>query len=266
MKKNKTAPFLERIEWDFTQIEDCKLDVAAMWEYGRTCKSVRKSTVDFLETAVDGTTIRQHLIQEDSSIYSVMTARLGELASSKKISKNAVGRMIELIEFIVENRRIDFPAPWITEKLKLQKMPALNAASRLAIHSLVREPNYCDKLIRAATAEHNFWSAGETFVMVIELDGKVEILISEFSKWVRKEAKKHPRKLGQPTQAQTYPLKCLSAYRLNQAGFTFSRAQEFIRKHNDGGRLIPVFADASGWTDALQYARRKIKNLASNPE
>jgi hypothetical protein len=271
MRKTRSTPFLDRAEWDFTKIQDHELTEAAVWEYGRTCEDFRKTAVALLETVVDGLTIRQRLglhikNPEDLSVFPILTKIIGELCSLKKVPRPVLESILAIFEIMATSGRADFPAPWTAVKRRERELLEPDNSPLLEIHSLLTEQNICDKIRQnAISAPKNYFGLiDDTFVMVIKRNGKVERLISEFSKWVRKEAKKeHPRKLGQPAHAPTHPLKCLSAYRLNQAGFTFSQAQDFIHQHYDSSRLVPLFAEASGWSDALRFARQKIKNLAS---
>ncbi|MDR3456251.1 MAG: hypothetical protein P4N60_02305 [Verrucomicrobiae bacterium] len=265
MKKVKKSPALERAEWDFRQIEDHALKAATMWEYGRSCDNLNKSVVLFLETKIDGVKIRQHVAQGGQSSCGVFFKAIPELIASNIISKDCFDRILDLSLFMLSNGHADFPAPWTAVKHRKPKPWTPNDSHILEIYSYLNNREICDKKLQEKIDEPEFLASDNcTYLMEIKWDANVDKIMAQFSKWVRAEAKNHPRPLGQQAQAYTHPLKCLSAYRLQQAGYTFPTAQEFLRKYNDGGRLVPVYANASGWSDAISFARKTLEKLASN--
>jgi hypothetical protein len=299
MNKSKGEPYLERAQWDFTQIGDSALPNATLWEYARTSEIVRKLAATWLDSSFNGKRIRDHL--RPKALAKVRKCLKLNLWYSEfdESSKVPVGfwDLQKLFQF-----RADFPAPWaslkVEEQTKVEDKEKLFkefeiVPLRQLIEEITSEPSAL--LVRRDGGWHeepletllgDFGKKRRTvfdseFGLFINWKGddgqglRAKFLISEFSKWVRKEIKKHPRKLGKQTHTPTYDLKCLAAYRLNQAGFTFNEAQVLIGKQPDAqelihkdtafGRLIPAYADPAGWSDALSHARRKLKELAFVP-
>jgi len=279
MKKSPAK--LDQSEWDFRQIDDMALPDATTYEYARTSDKLRPAICAWLETDIEGRPARDRmndwnqLCRKHGGRPPITDAGIAKLHRMKaeafkfgysEIENLAVAHVIEL--------RPDFPAPWMAFPIRYEKNPN---ASRIAVNPLAVE--YEEIIERARSGENvmdmlesmraAYQSPTAHFVLDINWvghDGRgvtVESVIADFSKWVREEAKNHKLKRGKSSQAQTELLKCLAAYRLSKAGYTYPAAYELLRSKSDGGRLVPIYEDASGWSDAISKARKELSRIES---
>lgn len=259
MNRNPQLPPSE--EWDFRQIDDLALPHATLYEYARSTKGLRARIVSWLGTKIKRRTVREHLLA----------------AAEKKSDKHLIDRVpvpirgqilhgtfcaefpYELMELIFESRP-DFPAPWLRCPLKYERNSQF---SRILCRPMVSTIRHLKKVPNLADAfERSDPKFGYHYHLTVDWEGATtQEIIQHLEKWVRAEAKRHVSKRGAPSQAQTWKLKALAALRLRRADFTYAKAQEALRRFSDGNRLVPTFANADGWTDAITRATRELARL-----
>jgi hypothetical protein len=275
MPKRDRAPKLPRSEWDFTQIDDLALADATTYEYARSSDRLRSALCHWLEVSIDGRKVREYI---HARLLLVHNGVESSWISKSQLASRAISRRIECacspevseqweIFHLIQEKRPDFPAPWTSFQMRYAP-----------------NPNYSTVIIKplwvTIGATFEALSAGDTLDEIEDRyrrvgghslkinwgdSPNVEKIIADFAEWVRGEARHHPRPRGKSAQSPVDPLKWLAAYRLSRAGYTFEAAQEFLRPHNDGGRLVPIYSDKSGWSDAIRRAKARIQRLDLSP-
>jgi hypothetical protein len=98
----------------------------------------------------------------------------------------------------------------------------------------------------------------------------IEEIVADFEKWLRAEVKrtKPKMRIGRAAKVEqaAYPLKCLAALRLRRAGFTYEAAAEALQKiavTKEDAWFIPCFENAKSWTQAIQFAEKKLAEIYS---
>jgi len=229
--------FPPREEWDFSAIDDVVLKPAIIYEYARTSSLIRSSLCACLDSKIKGRTIRDHLLD------SVKAGHSPDDKISDKVDEAVGGVKNDVLLLIVSTMKPDFPKPWSSFSVKYRRDPAF---------SRVREKTLFSPMVGGTRHIFDiYWS-----------EASIDEIVSDFEKWLRKEAKVHhemkPR--GRPGQLQQEPLKWLVAYRLQKAGFTFERAQEALRSRT-GCWSLPRYADKSGWSHAITHAKSYLADL-----
>ena len=236
--------FPPREEWDFSAIDDPALRHATTYEYARTSSLIRRRLCAYLDSKINGKRIRDHIFD------AIKAGRWPDEEISEKVDE-MVGRNNSLY-FTILTMKPDFPKPWLssTIKIKYRRDPAFSRVKEL-------------QFIPGATTLNYPMRGRTSHILDIYWKGaNIDEIVSDFEKWLRKEAKVHhemkPR--GRPGQLQGAPLKWLSAYRIQEAGFTFERAQDALKSRTVNWSL-PRYADKSGWSQAITHAKAYLADL-----
>ena len=229
--------FPPKEEWDFSSIDDLMLQHAIIYEYARTSSLIRSSLCACLDSKINGRKIRDHLLD------SVKAGHSPDDKISDKVDEAVGGVENRALSLIILKMKPDFPKPWPSFSVKYRRDPDF---------SRVREKTLFSPMVGGTRHIFDiYWS-----------DSNIDEIVFDFEKWLRKEAKVHhemkPR--GRPGQLQGAPLKWLSAYRIQEAGFTFERAQDALKSRTVNWSL-PRYADKSGWSQAITHAKAYLADL-----
>jgi hypothetical protein len=104
----------------------------------------------------------------------------------------------------------------------------------------------------------------------------VEVIIKEFEKWARKEAKGYARSPRAKAAEPPFDLlKWLSVYRLEgkrcEAGITYEKAQESLSEYRretrkpDPNNVFPIYASHGAWSKARRDAERVRAKVIRDP-
>lgn len=259
---SKSAPELPPAEeWDFRQVEPLALHDATVWEYARSCDSIREAILEFLDFKVHESVSVRQLLNDHRTMSSAEKKRLAGLGIWRDIQVE--GKRLRLgfeVPMILTWVRTDFPQPWLFSPPKFKVNPDFKD-SRFHCNPLSET---IARLNVNPVLDEVFAGDG-SYHLTIGWEGstKGEIL-ENFRRWLDSEAKLHTHMLrrGKPAQEQTHFLKALAARRLRDAGFTYEQARVAIKGCNDGGRLIPYYARPDGWSDAIKRANELIEFFA----
>ncbi len=241
----KTPSLPPKEEWDFSAIDDPALRHATTYEYARTSSLIRSRLCAYLDSKINGKKIRDH-------IFDAMKAgRWPDDEVSDKVDETVGGNLA--LSLIILTMKPDFPKPWLstTIKIKYRRDPAFSRVRELQFIPGAMTLNYP---MRGRTSHilDIYWG-----------DANIDEIVSDFEKWLRKEAKVHHDTMklrGKPGQRQGEPLKWLAAYRLQKAGITFERAQQTLESRKSVWS-VPWYADKSGWSRAITKAKSYLAEL-----
>lgn len=254
------------------EAEPLSLPDATTWEYARTSNKVREAALRWIASRVGGKTIRQHIKERMFSDSNLANKQLSaELwKGAMKPGLKAVGDF-RLLELITESQRT-FPDPWTKVAVRYRRNPKFRRAMIVPMereHRRVTEmldEHGADGTRKILSAfQHNWEMERRSFKITIDWRGHtLKDILEDVEQELRKEAKKHPELLrGKAAQAPIEPLKWLAAYRLKLAGHTYESAQKLVTRLTDwsDNRILPVFADKSGWSDATSRAKNRLADL-----
>jgi hypothetical protein len=224
-----------REEWDFRSVTETECRVACHWEYARDIRQlaraaiVRPSGIGVQNEKAEGEVIKRDIVTKNAFFPRAWT----NLSAAERTSVlGAVApppplQVRTLREFVAR-------ANWIVD-------PKAEQFERLSQGAYVIRPN--------------FSALG------------VEVIIKEFEKWARKEAKNYARSPRAKAAEPPFDLlKWLSVYRLEakrcEAGITYETAQESLREYRRGNGkpdpndVFPVYASHGAWSKARRDAER----------
>jgi len=277
----KTKPSLPpACEWDFHRIDPQLLRTVAVYEYARTSEKVRTPLVRWLDTILNGQKVRQHIfnaiLAANKCGRDVAECHPKGLWQQIYMSAPDQGVWALEVHSIIMETRPDFPVPWIADGVKI---------------SVERDLEF--SRVRCTPLEYTFRRLAERdggkigLKRLLELEGqvakrwgdyKLEIdwyaenelstiaeIVGDFEKWLRAEVadKKPKMRTGRNAQAEqtAYPLKCLAALRLRQAGFTYEAAANALQRMQSSSWIIPFFKNAPSWTKAIQFAKKSLADI-----
>lgn len=277
------------IEWDFRKADPLLLREAAAYEYARTSEKMRKTIVQWLETKSHGKTIRESIF--DAGIRSQQISRQTRLddfafpPGAYSVGKQLLPEGAVYFYAAMLKHRPDFPDPWTKvtftgklndrfSRLKLRPMGGEFGAIKCDVKRAKEWPKGWEDYFEFRSKE-----SPNTYKLEIGFaaDGRlstVDEIVSDFEKWLRAEVKRTKPKMraGRNSQLEqtAYPLKCLAAYRISRAGFTFDEAQaalsraRTVYKFSDNDLcFIPIFNQAASWTKAVRYAENTLASIES---
>ena len=254
----KTRKELPQAEWDFSAIEDLALPDATIYEYARSSDKLRASIQGWLNTKVGGKRVWVLLSE----------GRQSDPATRLKISQLGHAAVGSFELFSIIKRRPDFPAPWLAAPGHSRRNPIYKSIELIPMGFKIGAIRYalsCGDSIDEIEERHR--GIGD-YSISIKWDGAtVNSIVSDFEKWIRVEAKKHPemKRRGKPGQSQNATLTWLSAYRLSRAGFTYPEAQKMLEERKCRSVCHhPIYKDPSGWSDAIGKAKRMLSDLESS--
>ena len=268
---SKPAPTpIEKAEWDFRKVdaEPLSLPDATVWEYARTSNEVREAALRWIASRVGGKTIRQHI--KEGRLSGSNDASLWDTAMMPGLK--AV-RNFRLLELITESQRT-FPDPWTKVPVGYRRNPKFRRAMIVPMEWKYRhtiemlERNGAEKTRNILNALKSDWGRKRrSFHITIDWQGHtLKDILEDVETELRKEAKNHPELLrGKAAQAPIEPLKWLAAYRLKLAGHTYESAQKLVNPSRDN-RIVPAFADKSGWSDAISRAKNHLAALEAEDD
>ena len=268
-------------EWDFRQTADSLIEIVVLYEYARTHGAFREPLTRWLRQRVDGKALAAHLLD---ALRKGDDKRHRKLKAAHPVTDLPRSmRTWELVELIA-NHRPDFPAPFFAYSKSPLTVARNPRFSRIRARSFIREAVQAKAIFDEDKTAGRYSDFGQylhvlhddDFAVTIKWDGAtVDEIVSDFSRWLHIEAKNHKERMkprGHRGKAPAEKLKWLAALRLRNAGFTFEAAQAALRKFDDSNGLkgsaqkfLPLYADASGWSDALRGAENELSKLASNP-
>jgi hypothetical protein len=242
-------------EWDFRGVSEAALPFAIEYEYFRENTAKREAACAWLESKVNGKTVRSLL-----------------LANSKKIRVDMFGA--------IDDSRcpLDDEGQWFAGQYPLFPLPwqAMEAEDHEAFSK-------AESKWRAIPPIHaldgdgwpdRVWNPRGSFgshLLQVDLStAKTKDILATFEKWLRAESKKHKRQSGKASALPWQKLKWLSARRLAGAGLTYiavdspKGVNEFIKRHRERAKVnsycdvLPVYGTSGGWYDALKMAEREL--------
>ncbi len=232
MKTKSTIP--PAADFDFRGVDPALVYEAAVWEYSRTLPAVRAAGVRFLDSEIQGKTVRQHLQAEARKPYPGPRSLFHRILDR---DEQLARRMVDFSMFYLGKYehlrmllwdRADFPAPWTNaqrsptpaaEDSTVDVEPMLPAIARF--EGLMPQ----GKPLLLTRYHKPFLDA--RFCLRVNWRGATRAgIAADFYRWLDKEAGKHPemKSSGKAGQVQTEPLKWLGAYRLKAAGLSYSQA------------------------------------------
>lgn len=230
-------------EWDFRAISDAELESAIRYEYRREDASFLKAACDWLDSKVNGKTVRELLLNGDD----------------KSVEKSCP---FDLIASIFLGDYPLFPLPWLAFEHD-DRIAIAELNSNFRSHAVTVIPFNHRRQLRALKP-----GCGLHFLCVDFTRAKIKDMIVDFEKWARHEAKKHKRKTGMASAPQWHQLKELAAFRLARAGLEFGAyesgpAYDFVRnaqKIPSGipHLVLPNYKAPSAWHSAKANARKRI--------
>ena len=241
---------------------------ATVWEYARTSNEVREAALRWIASRVGGKTIRQHI--KEGRLSGSNDASLWDTAMMPGLK--AV-RNFRLLELITESQRT-FPDPWTKVPVGYRRNPKFRRAMIVPMEWKYRhtiemlERNGAEKTRNILNALKSDWGRKRrSFHITIDWQGHtLKDILEDVETELRKEAKNHPELLrGKAAQAPIEPLKWLAAYRLKLAGHTYESAQKLVNPSRDK-RIVPAFADKSGWSDAISRAKNHLAALEAEDD
>jgi hypothetical protein len=289
-KKNPALP--PATEWDFRQVDRILLRDAAEYEYARTCDNIRVPLVRWLDTRLKGKLIRQHII--DAGIKRQAEAQkagakiLGPLPDCHfpsgvldqifEAGQRITPQCFYLYEAIAQYRP-DFPNPWTSSKVKgawnenfkRVHLRPMDQELRFFFKRAEEWPkggkDYLEKISRS------FLDNKYRLDIDFFADGRLSTfdeIVADFGKWLRAEIKRKKIKMriGRAAKVEqaAYPLKCLAAFRLRHAGFTYEAATDALQAialTKEDAWFIPCFENAKSWTQAIQFAENRLAEINS---
>jgi hypothetical protein len=254
-------PSLPEAEWNFSMIDALSLPDATIYEYARTSLLIRKRLCACLDSTIRGKRIREHIqdaLKAGRLAGREIREKVGEAAGYSSSTEESVG-----LPFIIMKMRPDFPNPWALFRVPYGRNPAFSRVTS--------QPDYPGRKIQ----DYSIIGVTSHILDIYWHGATVEKIVSDFEKWLRKQAEAHRdimRPRGRPGQQPTAPLKWLAAYRLKQAGFTFESAKELLdgRKKSwpvpwqtDKGwsNGVPCYSDKFAWSKAVAHATEFLARL-----
>jgi hypothetical protein len=235
----KTKPAIpSAAEIDFRNIEPALLREAAVWEYARTSPAVRAAAVRWLDSEIQGKTVREHLLAElrkpcpgaRSLLFRILDRDERLALGMVDLSMLHLGKHRRLSMLLWD--RADFPAPWTNA----QRSPApAEKSGSVDIEPTPHILNRWDHIGELKDVYRNHFSLN------IQWRGATQKqIVGEFARWLAKEAKQHPemKPRGKGGQIQTEPLKWLAAYRLSAAGLTYPQTVAMLDLYCDPGSRV----------------------------
>jgi hypothetical protein len=278
-------------EWDFRPVDRILLAEAAEYEYTRQSDKIRALLVRWLETPINGKGVRQHIL--DAAIKRQVDAQAagstspglldscfpsGILDEIIKVGQELTPQCFYFYESILQHRP-DFPNPWTSckvkgawnEKFKRVHLRPMDQELKFFFKRAEEWPggrkDYLEKISGSYLTDK--------YRMDIDFfaDGRlstVKEIVADFEKWLRSEVKRTGQKMrvGRVAKVEhaAYPLKCLAAFRLRRAGFTYDAAASALQRiatTKEDAWFIPLFENAPSWTKAIQFAEKKLAEINS---
>jgi hypothetical protein len=239
-------------EWDFRSVTRTECRVACHWEYSRE-----------IERMLGTAAVAGRKVSSEASFRLSDVTPLAALKASRrdKVTKSPL-----------------FPRPWT----------ALTAGERTSVMAAVEPLPALQMRTLNQFLARSGWALGKNAAPVAEFtDGAyvfrpdftgrgVEVVIREFEKWARKEAKNYTR--SPRAKAAELPfdlLKWLSVFRVDtkrrEVGLTYERTQEALKEYRrrhtrpDPDDVFPAYASHGAWSKARNEAERVRQKVMSNP-
>lgn len=230
-------------EWDFRSVTEAECRIACHWEYAREIQLIQA-------------TLRPRLVANNAGLIQKAGTAVAEPRSGA-------------LRRDVVTRSMLFPKPWVTltdaERADVfsavEPLPALQVRG---LRDFLARTNWSvnsdAKLLQrfsegAYVIRPNFSSLG------------VEVILKEFEKWARREAKNYARSPRAKAAEPPFDLlKWLSVYRLEEqrreARITYEKAQDALREYQRANRMpdpndvFPMYASHGAWSKARKDAER----------
>lgn len=290
MKRRLVIP--PPVEWDFRRVNPELMEVAVLYEYARASNKLRVAFANWLDTVIEGKTVRTRLIE---------AGKAGARHPSTALPRCSLGEdhlwsHYELFEVIADVRP-DFPTPWLTGiPVKCEPVPYSGVSIEPLANVVDRaQRRVAESLLSTTPADYLKLACSEHFSLKINWERMtVQDVVAGFAKWLRVEAKKHAdvmRQRGKGGQVPVEPLKWLAALRLKNAGMTYPQVIAMLdcyleptnavkRNHAQRANLdasaiprsqpcsetgkrtvLPYFEDDGTFSNAIAKARKKLKEI-----
>ena len=252
--KRPTPKTIDPLEWNFQDVpKDCIAD-CLLWELAREAPARRRAIEAWLATKIEDLTVKRRLRMPMFGFNGI--DRVGDVI---RAGRKAAGNS-RLLDLLLARR--DFPRPWLAAPktrlvVKHASMPPC-APLRESLNWYIQ--NATPKTLEAFGSMHYH-------AMLIELHppyGRdVESMLAEIVKtlrpWLKAQLASRPeaRKRGAQSHAPMDDLRGLVAYRLHNAGFTYTAARAWLEPHKQA-RSAPYCCERS-WRRYLRRARELLE-------
>jgi hypothetical protein len=279
---------LSPYNWDFRAIPDSLLLAVAVAEYLRSWKEFRAAAVEWLQSKIDGRTVRDHIFAARKKNLSCFSGKVWEslpqnwITDFMRLESDCAYPVpfTWLIEkgFIVESKPkpaeptiITVPGhPGKSLKLDTEKSHKEFAYRRLVdVHPMDKHrTEFVSKMLSFPDVEDSY---GYHLQISFDLH-RNEDLVKAFKFWLAQEAKKK-RKIavhGRASSSKWHRLKQLAAKRLSNAGLNYKAAMLVIHARekampiDDKHDVLPKYKSAGAWNDAVKEANLIIEKMKHN--
>jgi hypothetical protein len=231
-------------EWDFRSVTKAECRIACHWEYARDIEPVARTILNprFLTNEANSSEKKASAAPEP---------RAGTVRGDA-VTKSAL-----------------FPKPWVTlsETERAGVVGAVEPLPPLQVRTLV---DFLSRGIWPPDLNSELMQRLAQGVYVIRPNFSglgVEVIIREFERWARKEAKEYAQSPRAKAAGPPFDLlKWLAVYRLEEkrreAGITYEKAHDALREYQRLNRkpnlhdVFPVYASHGAWSKARRDASR----------